>query len=63
MLYVVYNNVLAQVEPERILYLAVTEQTFTDLFEEPIGQLLLNDRFLRLIVFIPKQEEIVRWIH
>lgn len=35
--YVVYHDVLLQVEPERDLYLAVNEETFVNLFEEPIG--------------------------
>lgn len=60
--YILYNDVLAQVEPERILYLAVPDKIFIDLFQEPIGQLLLNNQRCRLVTFNPKQEEIVRWI-
>jgi hypothetical protein len=60
--YILYHDVLARVEPDRILYLAVNEEIFVDLFEEPIGQLLLDNRRVRLIVFDPQTEEISRWM-
>jgi len=60
--YVVYHDVLLQVEPERELYLAVNEETFVNLFEEPIGKLLLDNRRVRLLVFDPQTEVIRQWI-
>jgi hypothetical protein len=60
--YVVYHDVLMQVEPERELYLAVNEETFVNLFEEPIGQLLLANRRMRLLVFDLQTEVIRQWI-
>ena len=60
--YIVYHDVLAQVEPERKLYLAVSEEVATGLFEEPIGELLLKNNRVRLVVFEPKTEAIVKWI-
>ena len=60
--YVVYHDVLAELEPDRILYMAVTEEILVELFEEPIGQLLLNNHRVRLIIFHPKLEVIVKWI-
>jgi len=60
--YVVYHDVLLQVEPERNLYLAVNEETFVNLFEEPIGKLLLDNRRVRLLVFDPQTEVIRQWI-
>ena len=59
--YVLYQSVLARVEPERTLYLAVRNSTFRTLFEEPLGRLLLEEG-MRLLVFNPKTEEVVRWI-
>ncbi len=41
--YVVYHDVLAERDPERVLYLAVPEETMKEVFEEPIGQLLLRN--------------------
>ena len=60
--YVVYHDVLLQVEPERALYLAVNEETFVNLFEEPIGKLLIDNRRVRLVVFDPQTEVIRQWI-
>ena len=60
--YVLYQNVLARTEPERILYLAIRESTFIKLFEQEIGQMLLENQVLKLLVFNPETEEIARWI-
>jgi hypothetical protein len=59
--FVLYHDVLKRVEPDRILYLAVNEATFIDLFEEPIGTLLIENKRVRLLVFDPEQEVIERW--
>ena len=59
--YIVYNDVLKRVEPERILYLAINERTFSDLFEEPIGTLLIENERVRLLVFDLQQEVIRQW--
>ena len=61
--YVLYFDILEDFEPERILYLAIRLTTFEDLFEEPIGKILLKKRRMKLIVFEPKKEEILKWIH
>ena len=60
--YTLYYDVLTEREPDRVLYLAIRDETFNDLFEEPIGQLLLQKKRLRLIVFATEQEIILKWI-
>ena len=60
--YILYQDVLTELEPDRTLYLAVPSSVFVDLFEEPIGKLLLKNRRLKLIIFDPKQEVIRQWI-
>jgi hypothetical protein len=60
--YTLYLDVLAQQEPARILYLAVRQAVFEDLFEEPIGQLLLRNQRVRLVVFDSTKEVINQWI-
>ncbi len=45
-----------------MLYLAVPEEILTDIFEEPIGKLLLKNERVLLIIFDPVQEVIIRWI-
>ncbi len=40
--YVVYHDVLAETEPDRVLYLAIPYNALLDIFEEPLGKLLLK---------------------
>ncbi|MEG3840433.1 XisH family protein [Microcoleus sp. herbarium14] len=49
--YIVYEDILEVSEPERNIYLAVREEVYLDIFSEPIGQLLLRKKRLKLIVF------------
>jgi hypothetical protein len=60
--FIVYHDVLSRLEPERVLYLAIREAVFEGLFQEPIGKILLENERIRLVVFNPKTEEVVRWI-
>ena len=60
--YILYENALELVEPDRILYLAIREIIFYELFEEVIGRYLLEKRLLKIVVFDPEREEIVQWI-
>ncbi len=60
--YVLYENVMKVVEPERKLFLAVADNVFESVFEDEIGQLLLKNEGLRVCVFNPETEEIVKWI-
>jgi hypothetical protein len=61
--YVLYHNILSVLEPDRILYLAVRESVFVDLFEEVIGKLLLDRQVLKLLTFDPELEVLKRWIN
>lgn len=60
--YFVYRAVLVRTEPERTLFLAIHKEVFLDIFEEPLGQLLLEDYGVPLIVFDLQEEVILRWI-
>lgn len=59
--FILYHDVLASVEPERVLYLAVSEMIYLDIFSEPVGQLLLEKRRVRLVVFSLEKEVIRQW--
>jgi hypothetical protein len=59
--FTLYHDILAQVEPERELYLAVSERAYVDVFEEPMGELLLANGRLKLLVFNATTEVIQRW--
>ena len=60
--YFIYLSVLKRLEPERKLYLALHEEAFEDFFSEPLGEILLSDYKVPIIVFNPEQEVITRWI-
>ena len=61
--YIVYHDVLAQVEPDRELFLAVSQDVANGLFEEPLGELLLKNNRVCLLVFNSETEDIVTWKH
>ena len=60
--YTVYHEVLSRAQPDRALFLAVDEEVYNKLFEEPIGELLPGARCIQLIVFDPQTETIRQWI-
>lgn len=60
--FVIYHDVLEEIEPDRVLYLAVPKAVAEDLFEEPLGQLILTKRGIRVMSFDPDKQEIVKWI-
>lgn len=60
--YILYHDILLRTQPDRVLYLAIRESTYADIFEEPIGEILLENHRVKLIVFDPTKEETVKWI-
>jgi len=60
--YIVYEDILELSEPERNIYLGVREEVYLDIFSEPLGQLLLRKKRLKLIVFDSAREIIIKWI-
>jgi XisH protein len=60
--FILYRAILAVKEPSRILFLAVPDHVLQEVFDEPIGQILLRDQSLHVLGFDPQEEEITRWI-
>ncbi|NEP77592.1 MAG: fatty-acid synthase [Okeania sp. SIO3B3] len=60
--YIVYHDVLKKTNPERILYLAVDVKPYNGIFSEPIGELMLENQRLNLLVFHKSEEIIIKWI-
>ncbi len=60
--FILYHDVLNRTEPNRELYLAIREAIFVDVFAEPLGQVLLENRRVRLVVFDPQAEVILKWV-
>ncbi|MDJ1179426.1 XisH family protein [Roseofilum sp. BLCC_M91] len=62
--FILYQDLLARIEPERKLFLAIRDVVFSDLFEDSmsIGQVLLENRRFQLLVFNSEQEVIISWM-
>ena len=60
--YVVYASVITRTEPDRKLYLGIHEETYLDIFESPLGELLLEDYQVHLMVFDLERERVIKWI-
>jgi XisH protein len=60
--YVLYRLLLKRVDPERKVFLAITDKTYRELFTEPIGELVISDLPLQLLVVDMEAIEVQRWI-
>ncbi|MFN0120769.1 MAG: XisH family protein [Blastocatellia bacterium] len=60
--YQMYQVFLETVEPERVLYLAVSQQIWDDFFVLEAVQALVTKFQLRIMVVNLKNEEIILWI-
>jgi hypothetical protein len=60
--YLVYDCVMQEVDPARVLYLAIKQPVFEDFFQEPIAQLVVDRLALKLLVVDCDRERIVQWI-
>lgn len=60
--YVLYRLLLNRVDPERRMFLAIPEKTYLELFAEPIGEVVINDLPLHLLVIDIEKVEVKRWI-
>jgi XisH protein len=61
--YILYLTILSKKEPDRTLYLAITEQIYTSFFNEDIVQIVLADGVIKILVVDTIQEVITRWIN
>lgn len=60
--FVVYRSILARLDPERPLFLALPNFAYEKLFAEAkVGEIVFEDENLRLLVFDPIQEEVLAW--
>ena len=60
--YVLYRQVLNEMGIDRSLYLAISQPIFNSVFTIELGQVLLKNQIIKLIVFDDKSEAIVQWI-
>lgn len=60
--YVLYGQAMKEMQIDRELYLAVSQVTFKNVFTIRLGQVLLDNQIVKLMVFNSNQEVIERWI-
>lgn len=59
--YIMYSQVLGQQDVDRVLYLAISQSVFLDFFSEELPQLMIELNHIKLLVFNPETEDIIRW--
>ena len=60
--YLIYKQFLGDLFPERILFLAIANNVFEESFSLPSIQAVVARQEIKLLVFNPKIEEIIKWI-
>ena len=60
--YILYRQVLNEMQINRNLYLAISEEIFNSVFTIELGQILLKNNLVKLLVFDKKSEAILQWI-
>jgi XisH protein len=53
---------LDRVDPQRELYLAVSDRTVDEIFSEPIGELVISQLPLKLLIVDTVMAEVRQWI-
>jgi XisH protein len=57
-----YQWALEGQDPDRQLFLAVSDTIYLKHFQKPIFQLVLNRNKINLLVYEPSREVIIQWI-
>jgi XisH protein len=58
-----YQWALEGQDPDRQLFLAVSEAIYLKHFQKPIFQLVIDRNKINLLVYAPEQEVIIQWIN
>jgi hypothetical protein len=60
--YLLYRVVLARQQPDRPLFLGVASEVYDGILSEPLGQIVLTDLNIRVLVYDPDSRKVTRWI-
>jgi XisH protein len=60
--YILYRLLLNQVDLGRKVYLAIPERIFDTIFTEPVGELVIRELPLKLIIIDEEKAEVSQWI-
>lgn len=57
-----YLLALEEYDPSRTLFLAVPDTVFNDFFQRPFVQKVLNKKSIRLILYAPDLQKVMKWV-
>ena len=57
-----YQWALEEQEPERQLFLAISQAVYIKHFQKPIFQIAIQRSKINLLIYAPEQEVIIQWI-
>jgi hypothetical protein len=57
-----YQWALEEQEPERQLFLAISQAVYFKHFQKPIFQIAIQRNKINLLIYAPEQEVIIQWI-
>jgi hypothetical protein len=60
--FIVYRSALAEIDPDRKLYLAVPLATYSDFLQLTFPKKLIQENQLSLMIYNPIIQEIVKWL-
>lgn len=60
--YALYEELLTRLEPDRILFLAVSQEVYLNVFVDALGELFLESKRIKLVVFDANEETILKWV-
>lgn len=60
--YGMYRVVMRKADPQRALFMAVACEVFEGILSEPLGQEMLAEFGIKILIFDPVTQRILRWI-
>ena len=57
-----YRIALKTKEPERVLYVGVTDKVYEEVFQLPFPQMVIQEINMKIIVVNPELNTVVKWI-
>ncbi len=57
-----YRLILADQQPDRVLFLAITEAVYDGILSEELGTKMLKGAGIRTLIFNPLTRRVTRWI-
>lgn len=60
--YDIYESFLRRIEPDRYIFVAISQEVYLTLFQSEAIQMLIDDHKLPLLIIDTDSQEVVQWI-